>query len=352
LTTRGDIFSFSTTDTRLPIGPTGSLLRANPNDLTLPTGLDYTGNIDPIVVHGNTFLGQGSGISNTTGIGNSGYGVNSLNQNTTGANNTAIGFNALANGGGGLANNVAIGTNALIMGGGGQNTGVGSGVLSSAVDEGINNTGIGFGALSGVNIGVGNTGIGLDALSNITSGNFNIGIGLSAGAGLGPTNGGNIVIGNSNSDLVVTPGFSQTYIANIAHSMVTGAAVFINTNGKLGLLSSSKRFKENITPINNNNEITSKLLSLNPVSFTYKTDETHTVHYGLIAEEVNEVFPDIVFMNQDKDGETKIPKDEPKPFTIRYDGLVPLLLNEIIRLNKDSVNLSNKIIELENKIND
>ena len=361
LIVKGDIFSFSTTNTRLPIGPTGSLLRANPNT-TNPasdgTGLDYTGDIDPIT--GNTFLGEGSGIA-TTGISNTGYGASTLNKNTTGNNNTALGFFALTDNTSGSLN-TAVGWNA--MSGnmiGSSNIGIGTSALSHLGQSGNDNIAIGTDSLFGNTSGTGNTAIGLAALAANTDGSFNIGIGAgalsatvngmnnigignSAGAGLGVSDDNNIVIGSIPGATTI-PSAARTFINNIfgvTPINAPGTTVVCDSNGQLGTLSSSKIFKENIEPIGDDAELSSKLLSLNPVSFTYKTDSMHTLQYGLIAEEVYEIFPNIVVMKRDENagGETN-------PYTVRYDALIPLLLNEIIRLNKNVIDLSDRIAKIE-----
>ena len=98
--------------------------------------------------------------------------------------------------------------------------------------------------------------------------------------------------------------------------------MYINTNGQLGTLTSSRRFKDNIQDMGT---ASSKLFQLRPVTFNYKPqfdDGSHLLQYGLIAEEVAKVYPDMVVY--DKDGQ---------PYTVRYQLLAPMLLNELQKQN-------------------
>ncbi len=134
----------------------------------------------------------------------------------------------------------------------------------------------------------------------------------------------NIDIGNSGYSTdtgIIRIGTKNTraYIAGISgKTALGGVQVFVNTNGQLGTLTSSRRFKKDIRTIS---FFSDKLLQLNPVSFRYKEaapDGTYPVQYGLIAEEVAKVYPDLV--QYDKEG---------KPFTVYYHLLAPLMLSEL-----------------------
>jgi hypothetical protein len=286
----------------------------------------------------NTAIGHGALQSNTTGFLNTGVGTFALFSNTTGSSNTAIGDGALVNAISG--ENTAIGTNALFENTtGDQNTAIGfqalfestSGRLNTAVGEkalynnrtGGANTAIGWGA--SFNGGEGNTAIGFNAL-NPSNGNNNIAVGASAGANL--TEGSdNIDIGNAGvaGELGVirigTAGTqTATFIAGIretplAHGVAVG--VGITANGQLGVRASSARFKEAIKPMDNMSEA---IFSLKPVTFRYKKDPAATAQFGLVAEEVAKVHPDLVA--RDPEG---------KPFTVRYDEINTMLLNEFLK---------------------
>jgi hypothetical protein len=168
--------------------------------------------------------------------------------------------------------------------------------------------------------GQNNVGVGFQALYKNTTGNNNNGIGYQAGYNL-TTGSNNIAIGNAgvaaeaNTIRIGTPGTqTATYLAGVNGATSTGGvAVFIDANGQLGTITSSRRFK---TEIRDMGSVSEKLLQLRPVTFRYK--EGGNKQYGLIAEEVAKVFPDLV--QYDKQG---------KPFTIYYHLLTPMLLNQM-----------------------
>lgn len=112
-------------------------------------------------------------------------------------------------------------------------------------------------------------------------------------------------------------GTSQTraFMAGVYNAAIAGMPVYVNSSGQLGRLSSSARFKQDITPLGNRSEA---LHQLRPVSFHYKQDPQGQIQYGLIAEEVAVVYPDLV--TRDADGQID---------GMRYDALIPLLLNEL-----------------------
>jgi hypothetical protein len=232
------------------------------------------------------------------------------------------------------------------------NIGLGKGVLSS-IAGGSENTGLGNAALAAVTSGTGNVGIGSNALNTLASGNNNIAIGLRAlnstgysGSGcvvIGPNSGtaytsnqsGNIVIGpavygSTDDNFVIRIGTNslttKTFIGairGVVPSAGNAVPVLVDSNNQLGTASSSKRFKENISPMPSS--FSDNLLQLNPTLFNYKQDESKKQTWGLIAEEVQQIFPELVIT--DKEG---------LPFTVKYHELPVLLLNELIKLKKEN----------------
>jgi len=220
-----------------------------------------------------------------TGYENTGVGVGTLSQTTTGDNNTAIGAVAL------LSNTR-----------GSFNTAAGQFALNNNT-TGENNNAFGSAALLHNTTGSHNIGVGDNAGSSLTTGSYNIDIGNEGVAGEGDT----IRIGSSNQ--------KATYIAGIYGTSVSGNAVVVNSSGQLGVVVSSERFK---TDIQSMGSASDKLQQLRPVTFHLKTDPQGNLQYGLIAEEVAKVYPDLVI--RDESGRID---------GVRYDELTPLLLNQL-----------------------
>jgi hypothetical protein len=270
----------------------------------------------------NTAVGRKALSSTTTAGNNTAVGSSALTANTIGGFNTAVGFNALASNIGG-DNNVAMGASALTASTGNRNVAVGDNALLSNT-TGTNNVGLGQGALSGNTTALANTGIGRDALLANTTGANNIALG--GFAGRHPTTPSNsIFIGNEGvaaDTLTIKIGTTQatTFIAGIVGKTTAVAdaiPVLIDSAGQLGTVSSSRRYKEDIQPMG---DASGALLKLRPVTFRYKqpyADGGKPIQYGLIAEEVAEVLPDLAVFN--KDG---------SPETVKYHLLPALLLNE------------------------
>ena len=288
-------------------------------------------------VSANIAIGSNALDANTTGDENVGIGHNALGANTTGERNIAIGHSALdANTVG--TNNIAIGTNAL-----GSNT---TGLFNTAVGSfaldvnttGINNTAVGTNALGACTTGTDNTAVGTASFPSITSGSNNIAIGNSAGGTL-TTGSGNIYI-NANAAAAaeadtIRIGTSQTVcaIAGISgRTSAAGIAVLVNASNVLGTTTSSIKFKENVE---NMNDTSDNIHKLRPVTFTYKNDETKTIEYGLIAEEVDEIYPELVARDEND-----------QPYSIRYHVLPALLLNEIQKQKMIINNLTVTIKEM------
>src|SRR5437773_6165179 len=241
------------------------------------------------VADNNTATGAGAFLTNTTGKENTANGAFALFSNTGGDFNTAIGNEA-------LQNNTT----------GNTNTAVGDAALSINT-TGVNNTAIGSDALQGNLTGNGNVALGAGAGILITQGNNNIDIGNLVG-----------VTGDS-ATIRIDNVQTRTFIAGISGIPVTGTAVVVDGSGQLGVAPSSKRFKEGIRPMDNDSET---ILALKPVTFHYKKeiDPKNTAQFGLVAEEVENVNPDLVVRDE-----------EGKPYSVRYDQVNAMLLNEFLK---------------------
>src|SRR4029077_11941017 len=232
----------------------------------------------------NTATGAGALLSNNSGAFNTANGAFALFSNTTGTFNTANGVQAL------FDNNT-----------GGHNTAIGENAL-------FNN-----------NIGSFNTATGYGALSSNTTGNTNIALGF--GAGLNVITANNVICIGANGNNVD----NACYIGQIfGATSADGVAVLINSNGRLGTMTSSARFKEDINPMNH---VSDALYALKPITFRYKKqvdpEGTSAMQFGLVAEDVEKVNPDLVV--RDKEG---------KPYSVRYDAVNAMLLNEFLKEHK------------------
>jgi Chaperone of endosialidase len=262
----------------------------------------------------NTATGTGALLSNTTGVASTANGAFALFNNTTGAGNTGSGYQALFSNQTG-ANNAAYGYTALYNNTGSFNSALGSQTLVFNT-TGDDNTGVGYQALVCNTTGNGNVAVGNGALFNNT-GSANTALGTSAGLNA-TTGAANVYIGEG---MVGVAGESSAcYIASIfGQTSASGIPVIINSNNKLGTTTSSKRFKDGIKPMDKASEA---LLALKPVTFRYKKgiDPQGIPQFGLVAEDVEEVNPDLVV--RDKEG---------KPYTVRYDAVNAMLLNEFLK---------------------
>jgi hypothetical protein len=253
----------------------------------------------------NTATGNGA-LFNNNASGNTANGANALLANTTGFDNTAMGETTLRTNISGRFN-TAIGSGALALSTGDSNTAVGSSALG--LSTGDFNTAVGDGALVH-NTGSHNTALGWRAGSNLTTGDENIDIGFDV---IG-------VPGESNTIRIGTSIITATFIRGISGATaVGGAAVFVTSNGHLGTMTSSARFKDEIKPMGNASEA---ILALRPVSFRYKKeiDPQGIPEFGLVAEEVEKVNPDLVI--RDPEG---------RPYTVRYEQVNAMLLNEFLK---------------------
>jgi hypothetical protein len=261
----------------------------------------------------NTAIGVSALFRNTGGIRNTATGVQALFSNTTGSYNTASGLQALYSNTVGN-NNTANGLQALFSNTvGTYNTANGLQALYSN-RTGRYNTANGVNALLSNTTGDSNTACGLNALRNNTLGGSNTALGTEAGSNVTTAN--NVIcigIGGDNQS-------NSCYIGNIFGATIDpGSAIVVgvDSNGKLGTTPSSKRFKEEIKPMD---EASEALLALRPVTFRYKSDKESPPQFGLIAEEVAEINPDLVV--RDKNGEI---------YTVRYDAVNAMLLNEFLK---------------------
>jgi Chaperone of endosialidase len=270
--------------------------------------------------HNNTAVGDSALQGNTTGYYNTAVGSGALLRSTTAWNNTAIGLDALVYSTTG-ANNTALGANALFTSTTAQeNTATGYNTLYANI-TGSYNTATGTTAMSANTTGSYNSAFGINALGTNQGGSNNVAIGANAGYDV---RGGrfNIEIGNvgtANDAGAIRLGTSgqqtSTYIAGISNVQLTGSAVYISSTGQLGVLASSERYKTAIAPMEASSE---KLRRLRPVTFHLKSDPKGGVQYGLIAEEVAKVYPELVI--RDATGMIE---------GVRYEELAPLLLNEV-----------------------
>ena len=228
--------------------------------------------------------------ANTTGVSNTATGEDALRSNTTGSFNTATGEDAL-----------------------------------QANTTGAENTAIGLGALAASTTGNGNTAIGFGAGEMLESGGDNIYL-----SNVGVEKESNTIrIGTEETQ-------TDTFIAGISGATsVDGVPVLINKSGKLGTLMSSQRFKQHVQDMG---EASNGLMRLRPVTFQYRSeydDGTGLRQYGLVAEEVAEVFLDLVQYS-----------DTGEPSAVRYHFVNALLLNEVQQQHRRIVHQQEKIADL------
>jgi hypothetical protein len=248
----------------------------------------------------NTATGVGALLSNAVGNFNTADGALALSHNTIGSSNTATGVGAL------LTNTIGIG-----------NTANGAAALFYN-GPGNYNTAYGNGALSSNTTGGSNTANGVAALQSNSTGNSNIALG--AFAGLSVSTASNVIsIGVYGANVS-----NSCYIGNIAGQTVGagGTTCYVDNDGKLGVFLSARRFKTDIADMS---ALSEALLALRPVTFHYKPelDKTGIPQFGLVAEEVEAVSPDLV--TRDKQG---------KVSTVRYEAINVMLLNEFLKEHK------------------
>ncbi len=278
----------------------------------------------------NTANGAFALFNNTTGAGNTGSGYQALFSNQTGANNAAYGYTALYNNTDSF--NSAFGPQTLVFNTAGQNnTAVGYQALVLNT-TGSANTATGVQALFHNTTGLSNVAVGYGALFNNTGG-ANTALGTSAGL-FATTGAGNVYIG---ANMVGVAGESGAcYIASIfGQTSASGIPVLIGSDNRLGTATSSKRFKEQIKPMDKTSEA---VLALEPVTFRYKKeiDPAGKAQFGLVAEEVDKVNPDLVV--RDTEG---------KPYSVRYDQVNAMLLNEFLKEHRQVEDQRHRLQEQE-----
>ena len=289
----------------------------------------------------NTAVGVGAGASIGSGSGNTAVGASALADASGLGTNTAIGWNALQHTT--STDNTAVGSHALAGNlTGGANTAVGGDALRANL-TGQQNVAIGSGALDS-STGSFNLGFGFLALGNLTTGNDNIAIGDNAGAALTggsnniyigstggtATEGGTIRIGSNVQTRAFLRGVNGVTTAN--NDAVT---VVVDSNGQLGTVSSSAKTKFDIQDLPA--DVREAVSRLRPVSFRYKqpfADGSTPVQYGLIAEEVEQVLPELVAYDEKGD-----------PATVKYHVLPSLLLAEVQRLDADRRRLESAVAD-------
>jgi hypothetical protein len=273
----------------------------------------------------NTATGRDALFANTTGNDNTATGRSALGSNTSGNDNTATGMSALASNTTGF-NNTATGRFALgLNADGAHNTAVGHSALLTN-SSGTFNTAIGAGALF-TNTGSNNVALGFGAGADATDGNNNVYIGTQVRG----------VAGENHRIRIGDPAVhAATFIAGIRGQTVpSGLPVMVEIDGHLGTTTSSKRFKEEIKPMDKASEA---LLALKPVTFRYKKeiDPQGIPQFGLVAEEVEKVNPDLVV--RDKEG---------KAYSVRYDQVNAMLLNEFLKEQRKNEEQQATITELK-----
>jgi len=300
--------------------PGGNTAEGNNALFNLASGLDNTAlGFDALFSNtaGNfsTAVGFDALLRNTTGSQNTATGVNALVNNTTGSFNTANGDNTLFSNTTGFQN-VASGVQALFSNTTGfHNMAAGFQALLSNT-TGNHNTADGDNALVHNTTGIFNTAIGGHALDHNVTGSSNVALGFQAGFNI--TGNGNVCIGQN---IVGVAGESNvTRIGNIGSTAQTnGIFVTVGAGGKLGFQVSSRRYKDDIKPMD---KVSEELFALKPVSFRYKQeiDPARSPDFGLIAEDVASVNPDLVARDE-----------EGKIVTVRYQAVNAMLLNEFLK---------------------
>ena len=288
----------------------------------------------------NTAVGFHALFGDLTGKSNTAVGSNALAANDLGSLNTAVGFNALAANNRGDSN-TAVGWLALQRNTSGlANTAAGANALANNT-FGDANAAIGHSALFKNSTGLRNTAIGVESLKRHSNGSDNIALGYEAGMNLTAGN-NNILIGTpgvaseSNQTRIGTPGLhTGIFIAGISGVTVpNGDVVVVDSSGHLGTNTSSARYKEAIKPMG---QASAAIHELRPVTFRYKEelDQKGIPQFGLVAEEVAKVDPDLVARDE-----------EGKPYTVRYEAVNAMLLNEFLKEHHRVEELEKEIADL------
>ena len=279
-------------------------------------------------------------ILDATGT-NLAVGVDALNNlDTLGDfNNTAVGYQALRDNI--ERDNTAVGYQALQLNqDGDSNTALGVQALQNNIN-GIGNSAVGYQALQNNQDGINNVAVGWRALRSNITGINNIALGTAAASSLLGSN--NIIIGTvgaaaDNDTIRIGSSHTRAFIQGINGAMVgSGTTVVVDGSGQLATITSSKRFKKNIESMS---EQIYKLLQLRPVEFTFISDASDAKQYGLIAEEVYEVYPEMV--THDAQGNI---------YSVNYMALIPVLLKQIQQQEERMQSQQQQIDSLKNEIN-
>jgi len=309
------------------------------------------GNVQGTDVGPNVAVGSQALQSNTIAGANTAVGYQALHSFVSGPMGfeqigtcTAVGFQALANANGAGVSNSGFGHRALFSDTTGQiNTATGFYALVGNL-TGDGNTANGFVALQHNTTGGYNTALGANALGDNATGMFNVAVGYSAGQGV-MTGNNNICIGASASagdtsdTIVIGHGQTTAYMEGIFGTTVGGGTpVLIDSGHKLGTMTSSKRFKEGVKPMD---QTSVALYALEPVTFRYKKeiDPAGTSQFGLVAEDVEKVNPQLVV--RDKEG---------KPYSVRYDQVNAMLLNEFLKEHRKNEKQEATISQLQSTL--
>lgn len=301
----------------------------------------------------NTATGSAALQDNTTGAGNTAIGTFALAANSTGGANAAAGFNALLSNTTGSSNSASGATALQSNTTGNWNTATGTQALLKNTTASFN-TASGGDALYENTTGTDNTAIGYASLANNTTGSNDIAIGFQAGQNVSVGNSNNVHIGTygaaadsgtiriGGNTALGDPATQAQFFASGIRGVTTGqpdaVTVVIDSNGQLGTVSSSRRYKEDIQDMADSS---SDLMLLRPVTFRYTkpyTDGTKPLDYGLIAEEVEEVYPGLVARNAAGEVET-----------VQYYKLIPMLLNELQKQNAQLREQSAEITQFEDE---
>ena len=330
------------------------------------------------VASANTAVGKDALLKTTNGTSNVVVGALAMDANISGSDNVAlganvlrsatnindvvaIGFEAMNNATNSATGSVAIGGHSMRDASAARNTAVGVDTLTG-IGSYVENTAIGFASMQGTTFGVNNVSVGAYTMNANTTGSENVAVGsLALASNVGgnnnvaigfnalvncPAGEDNIIIGSrlngstytsteTNNILLNNDGevgesntirigtnVEQAFISGIFGTTTpSGSEVFVNTNGRLGTISSSQRFKENIVDAKDYSPIVD---NLRVVNFTYKSDKDSLIQCGLIAEEVLDVLPELVVMEA----------DEVTPHSVAYRTLIPILLQQVQVMNK------------------
>jgi len=298
-------------------------------DINLSGGLRIAGStiLQVPVAANNIGLGFNAVNASVTGVRNLGVGVSALRSVTSGESNTALGFEALKSTDNGFQN-VAVGAQTMFQNTSGAfNVALGYSAVANNI-SGNANVGIGFSTMSTLTAGDSNTAVGFGTLTAVGTGQVNLALGAGAGAHLVGANSNNVdvantgVAGDNGAVRIGTAGTQSSFFAAGIRGVTTGAAdavsVVIDSNGQLGTINSSRRYKEDIQDMG---DASAGLMQLRPVTYRYRqayADGTKPIDYGLIAEEVERVYQDLVAHLANGEVET-----------VQYQKINAMLLNEV-----------------------